>query len=519
MHRIVRRCIGWGLFCGAVCSCFAAPEPPDAALASPQLLASDATGKAANLTRLPRRPLLVLESSSLAPDATAWLFGGTLDAALAKDLERLPLTAASMQRLVRVRATRRANGLEVEPLTTLRRGARYTFALPHAALGMSSDAWTAELQIDADASAGALVRGTFPAPDASAVPCGMSAAWLSLDGPVTGYEDGIWLQDQAGQALDASLAEVPCDDVDTAAVSCIRLVPEAALAPDQHHALMSGRALRDAHGAEVEPIASGFTTALTAGPSPAVVAPDCALDELAIPGGCALLFDDAVELRLAADGGTRLLAVLDERSFARLPMRVAEPLRWDGLQPDHDYGLRLERIDAIGGSDAHTLTLRTLPALATLSISEVRADPEGREPDQEYVELLNYGSGSVSLRGIALADAPDDAGMTLTQDVQLAPGARALLVADTFSTDSALDVAPAIGTQLLRLGKTLTRGGLSNTGEALYLRDAGGHRLSAAPASPPPRPGLCVVRASDDPRTGVEGSFGYDPNGSCTPGT
>jgi hypothetical protein len=200
-------------------------------------------------------------------------------------------------------------------------------------------------------------------------------------------------------------------------------------------------------------------------------------------------------------------------------MRAAEPLRWDDLRPDHDYVLRLERIDAIGGSDAHTHMLHTQPALATLSISEVRADPEGREPDQEYVELLNYGARPQSLRGIALADAPDDAGMTLAQDALLAPGARALLVADTFTTDSALDVPPAVGTQLLRLGKTLTRGGLSNAGEALYLRDADGHRLSASPASPLPRPGLCTVRSSDDPRTGAEGSFVYDPNGGCTPGT
>jgi hypothetical protein len=520
MHCFVSRCIARGLCFGALSGCFAAPERPDAAAAAPRLLARDATGKAANLTRLPRRPVLSLESSSLAPDAMAWLFTGTLDAALQKDLERLPLTAASMQRLVRARTTRRANGLELEPLTTLRRGASYTFALPHGALGMSSAAWTAALQIDDDPSAGALVRGTFPAPGASAVPCGMSAAWLSFDGLVAGYDAGVWLQDQAGLALETSLLEVPCDDVDTAAASCIQLVPHAPLEPGEHHALMSGRALRDAHGAEVEPIASGFTTAPAAGPAPDLPQLDCARDELPIPGGCALAFDDFVELRLAADGGgARLRVSIDGRRLARLPMRSAEPLRFDELLPDHEYALNLERIDAIGGSDAHTITLRTAPPLATLSISEVRADPEGREPDQEYVELFNFGSQAVSLRGIALADGPDDPGMTLARDVLLPPGARALLVADAFSTDSALDTPPAIGTQLLRLGKTLTHGGLSNSGETLYLRDADGRRLSAAPPSPPPRPGLCIARTSDDPRTGDDGSFAYDPNGTCTPGS
>jgi hypothetical protein len=448
----------------------------------------------------------------------AWLFTGTLDAALQKDLERLPLTAASMQRLVRARATRTANGLELEPLTTLRRGASYTFALPPGALGMSSEAWPAELRVDEDPSAGALVRGTFPASEASAVPCGMAAAWLSFDGLVAGYEDGVWLQDQAGLALDISLVEVPCDEVDTAAISCIQIVPRASLEPGAHHALMSGRALRDAHGAEVEPIASGFTTAPVTAPSPDLPQLDCALDEAAIPGGCALAFDEAVELRLAANGDARVSVTLAGRKLARLPMRVTEPLRFDELMPDHEYALGLERIDAVGGIDAHTVTLRTAPALATVSISEVRADPEGREPDQEYVELFNYGSQPVSLRAITLADGPDDPGMPLDRDALLPPGAHALLVADAFSTDSALDIPPAIGTQVLRLGKTLTRGGLSNSGETLYLRDAEGHRLSAAPPAPPPRPGLCIVRASDDPRTGADGSFAYDPNGSCTPG-
>ena len=71
----------------------------------------------------------------------------------------------------------------------------------------------------------------------------------------------------------------------------------------------------------------------------------------------------------------------------------------------------------------------------------------------------------------------------------------------------------------MRVGTSLASGGLRNSGEALYLRDAAGHRLSAAPAKPAPQPGVCVLRRDDaDPRSGEPSAFERDPAGSCTPG-
>ncbi len=98
------------------------------------------------------------------------------------------------------------------------------------------------------------------------------------------------------------------------------------------------------------------------------------------------------------------------------------------------------------------------------------------------------------------------------------PGGRALLVADGFDPSAPDDTPVPPGTVLVRMGTSLGSGGLSNAGEPLFLRDPEGHRVSAAPATPPPRAGVCRVRQVDDPRTGAPGSFGYDAEGGCTPG-
>jgi hypothetical protein len=175
-------------------------------------------------------------------------------------------------------------------------------------------------------------------------------------------------------------------------------------------------------------------------------------------------------------------------------------------------------IDASGSPQEERFSVRTASDLAALSISEVRANPLGSEPAQEYVELWNFGARPLPVQGFSISDAPDEPGTRIVPDAILPPGARALLVSDAFDSTSDTDVRPAPGAILLRVGPTVTRAGLANSGEALFLRDREGRRLSAAPATPPPRPGVCSVRECEDPRSGAPGSFGYDPAASCTPG-
>jgi len=154
-----------------------------------------------------------------------------------------------------------------------------------------------------------------------------------------------------------------------------------------------------------------------------------------------------------------------------------------------------------------------------LSIAEVRADPLGPEPAQELVELLNYGTVPIALDGLSLGDRLDAVAPPISTTALLGPSARALLVADAFDGHEPSELQPPAGALLVRVGTSLASGGLRNSGEALYLRDPAGHRLSASPAHPSPRPGVCIVRSDDaDMRSGAPSAFVRDPDDSCTPG-
>jgi hypothetical protein len=242
----------------------------------------------------------------------------------------------------------------------------------------------------------------------------------------------------------------------------------------------------------------------------------CALDEEETPFGCVLVSDDRVLLRLFHRPTTRIVGELAGQHFAVLPSAAAAPIELVGLRPDTDYALTITEIDARLEAERRVWPFHTPRSLTRLTISEVNADPAGREPAQEYVELWNYGDSAIALEGLRLSDDAHEPGVALPAVGVLQPDARALLVADSFDPNNPADVAPAVGCALVHVGKAVTRAGLANAGERLYLRDAENRRLSATPDAPAPKPQHCIARASMDPRSGEPGSFVLTPD--CTPG-
>jgi hypothetical protein len=244
----------------------------------------------------------------------------------------------------------------------------------------------------------------------------------------------------------------------------------------------------------------------------------CAIDEQPVEMGCALIDDASLTLRLEADEPT----IVALRGAAAPVFAVATAgaaiLRLSELVPASELALELSLRDSAGNERKQQLELQTLPPLAKISIAEVRADALGPEPQQEFVELLNYGSTPVDLLGFVLEDRVDASGTPIARSLVVAPQTRALLVADGFDASDARDVAPPPGTPLLRVGRALAGSGLSNAGSALFLRDPTGNRVSAAPAVPIPKPGVCTVRTSADMRDGSTHSFEYDAHDTCTPG-
>jgi hypothetical protein len=151
-----------------------------------------------------------------------------------------------------------------------------------------------------------------------------------------------------------------------------------------------------------------------------------------------------------------------------------------------------------------------------VTIDEVRVDPLGPEPAQEYVEVLNFGASDVSMQGFSLTNDAFAQGQLILGDPGLAPGERALVVSPDFDVNDRSDGALPAGVRLLRLARPLA---LRNDGSALYLRDAAGRRLASAPALAPERAGQCVYRVpGEDARSGEPLAFARDVHGGCTPG-
>ena len=424
------------------------------------------------------------------------------DAALLDDLEKLPLNAAHLSRSVAIRHRWRNRQLELEPIDTLAPGENYTLALPRKAAVSPVQALATTLQVDDSPLSGAALRATFPPAEARSVPSDLAFALVSFDGVVHDSEHGLWLEDARGFAHPARVEDIPCEAYDSAAIHCIRVLPSRPLEPGSRYTLRSGGALTDGHGATVTELRAEFSTQSALDPIvPVWQQTPCAIDELALPIGCALVTDQRVDFQLFQNPAMRVLAQLADQRIAVLPASMSSPLGFQGLVADRTYTLTLESIDASLHAEQISWPLRTAAPLPKLSISEVNANPHGAEPQQEYVELWNFGDESQSLAGMSLSDSASDLGAALPEQAVLAPGARALLVSDTFDPADERDPRPAPGSLLIRVGKSVTRAGLANTGERLYLRTAAGERVSTAPSSPTAREGQCLARATGDPRS------------------
>jgi hypothetical protein len=493
-----------------------APDPPT-------LTAYDALGAEVALRALPRRPrfeLTLPAKLDAQVDVGPWLFAGSADQPLLQDLDRLPLTAATQSRRVRTRAQVTGHTVLLEPSVALHRGATYAVALSRSASAFVEHGWAAEVRVADSMSAGAALRRTFPAAGAADVPTELTFALATYDGEVSGYEAGLWLEDASGYAVPGHPELIACDAYDTDAISCVRWLPDAPLGAGSRYLLRSGNALRDARGAELEELRAEFTTSLEAASgesTPLWHEARCGLDEQAFGAGCALLGDDHIELRIAAAPNTRIAVELSGQRSAQLPDAAGAQLGFRDLQPESEYALRVEAHDAALHMEQATFMLKTAPPLARLTISEIYADPNGTEATQEFVEVWNYGDRALALSGVTLSDSAAEPGTPFDGTLALPADARALLVPVEFDPASALDPTLAQGTRLLRATRTLTRAGLSNAGEPLYLRDGEGHRLSAAPAIAARR-GQCLVRSTNDESATDPDSFEYAAGGGCTPG-
>src|SRR5690606_15745720 len=152
----------------------------------------------------------------------------------------------------------------------------------------------------------------------------------------------------------------------------------------------------------------------------------CALDEVATSSTCVLADDRSLTLRVRADAPVRLWAITDHAADSAVAPRGEATLRLDGLSAGTPYAVTLRAVDLTGRGQTISLARATAADLALLSITEVRADARGPEPQQEYVEVANVGRVPVDLEGLSLTDDAGREGDVVAHPFLLAPGARVL---------------------------------------------------------------------------------------------
>jgi hypothetical protein len=345
-------------------------------------------------------------------------------------------------------------------------------------------------------------------------------AALRFDGDVEDVERALLLHDAANTMVDGSATRVPCAEIGWPSGTCVTFRPAGPLAPASTYAIVTRPDTRDATGAPIPASTMSFVTGDGSVPAPLrAIAATCASDELGLDTACARVDDESIRLRLALSGPARVTWNAGSRSGSTVAPRGDVAITLEDLAPSTPMTLAIIATDYGGAETPFTILASTLAPLPTISITEVRSDPAGAEPRQEYVELHNYGTVSIDLGGLFLSDSDSDG--DALPSIEIAPGARVLLVTDDFDPDedaSGRDAIVPAATMLLRIDHTLCAGGLSNAGEPVFLRDALHRRISAAPATPAPMEGVCIVRTSSSMRSGEAGTFEYDPLGTCTPG-
>lgn len=493
--------------------------PPDLSPDAPRILprvvavtAVDHDGRAWPLDALPRQPLIDVQTSAPVEAEEPWLllFEGAIDLeVILDDLRRAPLLVRHRDRLLPVEV---AGSRVVTP--RLEPGQSYTLGVG----GWARDAddrplegpYAVHLQVAAVA-AGASVTHSWPADGTAGAPTDMPLVAIRFDDLVRGED--IALVGAEGP-VPGQLQPIACETVGWAGGDCRAIIPAEPLRPGATYRIEVGEELVDRSGAPVGPWEAIVHTSDQAQQPITFLETTCELDEVPAGPTCVLADDRSVTLRAQLAAPVRAFlsgASVRDRSVAN---RGEVRLRLEPLVAGARFEAELNLIGLGGQTHVERIELSVPEALLPVTIAEVRANPLGAEPRQEYVEVLNFGAAPVPVAGLALADRPDRIGDVIETAQTIPPGARALLVADAFDPTDEADSPVPPGVPLIRVGTSLASAGLSNAGEALYLRDAEGRRLSGTPALET-EGGQCLVRTGSVRQSDAD-AFRLGP---CTPGT
>jgi hypothetical protein len=201
---------------------------------------------------------------------------------------------------------------------------------------------------------------------------------------------------------------------------------------------------------------------------------------------------------------------------AMLSHRVRMDL--DGMEPGQPVVLEVRGRDLVGlVGETVSPAVAVPPPSAAVVITEVLANPNGPEPDQEMVEILNASDGAVDLAGWSISDRLDDLGDELPE-TELPAKSFGVIVGSGYDPSQGEDPGPDPGATMVRLESSIASNGLSNSGEPVFLFDSDGRLVSSFhPVGSPGPEGCSTERTGTDPC--AEGA-GWELNtaASSTPG-
>lgn len=264
--------------------------------------------------------------------------------------------------------------------------------------------------------------------------------------------------------------------------------------------------LADGREARVDPAPVGLEPG-----NAAFASTGCGAAEVALGPCCAEVLDDRAVITTRNASWLLDVEIGERRWTATVALERPWVLR--PLVPEARHEGTARVVSAAGRTEGYEISWTTSPSSPHVIINEVMANPAGPEPQQEWVELYNDGTGEVSLQGWRLEDA---GGATELPAVTLQPGEYALVVSSGYDPASWVDAPPAPGAKLIRVDSVGTSG-LSNAGEPVRLVRGDGETASRVPAIVSKEQGWSVARTSPEGLDMLSSSFAFGPDGG-TPG-
>jgi hypothetical protein len=463
-----------------------------------------------------------------------------VDQAFLNDLNDPPMLAGRLSSLETVQVEPDPDGttVTIDPSTPLLPLTPYTLAISGAVRDLADnpiagpDAVAAPFVyhfITSDPYAGCLeIRLASPEAGMTAVPRNLPRVLVSAEGLVSvDALQSLRLVPAGGVSSvtgPADLVDRPSAQDPSKWPACYSLPVAAGLAPSARYLLVLDPGDSQDPGCGFLPTAEpqGFVTGTTSDTTP----PEITVSEPRFESTCVgvnVTGSEPVELtaQIWPVGQVGVGDPLVSYSNPELALNHDVVLDLSVLATGSTVELIFEGQDFVGLSDvSRPLEFQVPEPIPSVVITEVLANPAGPEPASEFVEVLNLSGESVNVDGWSLSDSALDFGDPLHGDV-LQPGQYGLIVGPGYDPFQGPDPAPDPGAILIHSDSSLASGGLSNSGEPVFLWDGQGRFISsyldALPVSSSSFNGCSVERVSAEM---CGGSSGWAPNldGSSTPG-